>query len=100
MKIVQVIPKASSGSNLKTLLNRKERSLRGKATTFYMESQGKWKHERYSGWINLEGTKGGFLIAEIQTRKQTGEWQLLQAFVGYLDRHLGQHIESISIYYK
>jgi hypothetical protein len=28
------------------------------------------------------------------------EWQMLQAFVGYLDRHLGEQIESISVYYR
>jgi Uma2 family endonuclease len=27
------------------------------------------------------------------------EWQLLQAFIGYLDRHLGEHIDMISIRY-
>jgi len=38
------------------------------------------------------------LIAEIQTRVKDHEWQLLEAFVGYLDRHLGDRIECIAIY--
>jgi len=100
MKIVQVVPKSSSRSRLKTLLEKKERDLRGKGTTFYMVRKGRWKHERYPGWINLEGTNGGLLVAEVQTRKKEVEWQLLQAFIGYLDRHLGKHIENISIYYR
>jgi hypothetical protein len=28
------------------------------------------------------------------------EWQLLQAFIGYVDRHIGKHIQSISIIYR
>jgi hypothetical protein len=32
--------------------------------------------------------------------KPNSEWQLLQSFVGYLDRHLGEYIESITITYR
>ena len=28
------------------------------------------------------------------------EWQMLQAFIGYPDRHLGEQIDSISIHYR
>jgi hypothetical protein len=28
------------------------------------------------------------------------EWQVMDAFIGYLDRHLAKHIESISVYYR
>jgi len=28
------------------------------------------------------------------------EWQMMDAFIGYLDRHLGEQIESISVYYR
>jgi hypothetical protein len=28
------------------------------------------------------------------------EWQLLQAFVGYLERHLGRHLESVTINFR
>jgi hypothetical protein len=43
---------------------------------------------------------GGFLAAEIHTKVKDHEWQLLHAFIGYLDCHLGEHIESISVYYR
>jgi len=100
MKIVQVIPKAESNSKLKTLLKNTERQLRGPHTTFEREKEGRWKHVRYPGWIQWDDAPGGFLIAEIRTKVKDREWQILEAFVGYLDRHLGAQIESISIHYR
>lgn len=100
MKIVQVMPRGANSLSLKALLKAKERALRGTATTFIREREGRWVHKTYSGWINWEGTRGGILVAEVQTKKDGAEWQLLQAFVGYLDRHLGKYIESISIVYR
>ena len=100
MKILQIVPKPGTKSKFKTLLKDKERDLRGRGTTFYREREGRWKHERYSGWISWDEAKSGLLVAEINTKRKESEWQLLQAFIGYLDRHLGEHIESISIYYR
>ena|ERR1051325_6565659 len=100
MKILQIVPKAESLSKLKTLLKKKELSLRGKGTTFYREREGRWKHVNYAGWINWDQGLGGILVAEVNTKKEGSEWQLLQAFIGYLDRHLGENIESISIHYR
>ncbi len=98
MKLLQVIPKEKV--KLKSLLKSKERSLRGKNTSFIRKGKGHWKHVKYPGWIKFEGSKQGVLIVEINTRKPEQEWQLLQAFIGYLDRHFGDKIESIFIHYR
>jgi hypothetical protein len=100
MKIVQVVPKPGNKQRLKQLLKQKERSLRGTATTFSREREGKWVHKTYAGWINWEEARGGLIVAEVNTKKDGAEWQLLQAFVGYLDRHLGPQIDTISIVYR
>lgn len=100
MKILQVTPKAGNKVKLKALLKDKERQLRGTATTFVRHREGRWRHKKYAGWINWDETHGGILVAEIRTLRETSEWQLLQAFIGYLDRHLGDEIESISITYR
>jgi hypothetical protein len=99
MKILQVVPKPGTKTKLKSLLKITERDLRGPHTTFHI-GEGQWKHVKYPGWIRWEETLGGSLVAEIQTKAKDHEWQMLQAFVGYLDRHLGEQIESISIYYR
>ncbi len=100
MKILQVVPKAANNASLKALLKKKERELRGKATAFLREREGRWVHVKHPGWINWEEAMGGLLVAEVRTKKEGTEWQLLQSFIGYLDRHLGNHIESISITYR
>jgi hypothetical protein len=100
MKIVQVVPRADADDKLKSLLKKTELNLRGKATTLYREKEGRWKHTKYPGWIKWDEAPGGILVAEIQSRKEGADWQLLQSFVGYLDRHLGEYIDSISILYR
>jgi len=100
MKLVQVVPAADSKISLKTLLKAKERELRGKATAFIRQKEGRWVHVKYPGWINWDEAVGGVLVAEVNTKKPEFEWQLLQAFIGYLDRHLGESIGAIWIAYR
>ncbi len=77
-----------------------ERGLRGPHTTFRRTREGRWKHVKYPGGVTWDEAAGGLLMAEIQSKVKHHEWQLMDAFIGYLDRHLGEHIESISIYYR
>ncbi|MGA2958338.1 MAG: hypothetical protein ABSF48_21750 [Thermodesulfobacteriota bacterium] len=86
MKLLQVVPRSKAKKRLKAALNEKEREIRGKGTTFVRVRAGRWKHKNYWGWINWEETKGGILVAEIQSKVEETEWQLLQAFIGYLRR--------------
>ena len=100
MKILQVVPRRGTEGKLKSMLNAKERELRGSRTTFYRQRAGKWGHKKYKGWINWTETKGGLLVADIQSKDADYEWQLLRAFVGYLDRHLSEDIDSVTITYR
>lgn len=100
MKILQVVAKRDSDEKLKTLLDARERELRGSRTTFFRKKAGRWGHKRYQGWITWGETKGGILVAEVHGKAPETEWQLLHAFVGYLDRHFAEHIESITITYR
>lgn len=100
MKILQVVPRRTNKERLKKLLNSKERQLRGSRTTFFRHRAGRWRHKNYNGWISWDEARGGVLVAEVQSKPLGNEWQLLQAFVGYLDRHLSNHIESITIHYR
>ena len=100
MKILQVVPKPGTNSKLKTILKNTERNLRGPHTTFRREREGRWKHVKYPGWIQCDQAPGGLLVAELHTKVKDHEWQMMDAFIGYLDRHLGEQIESISVYYR
>jgi hypothetical protein len=100
MKLLQIIPKQKLSKSLKTALNEKERELRNRGTTFLKKGTGKWKHTKYYGWINWGESYGKIIVAEIQSKVPETEWQLTQAFVGYLDRHFSEMIESITISYR
>jgi hypothetical protein len=99
MKQIQIVPLGDKRVNLKTLLNDTERKLRGGRTTFVRKKAGKWIHVRYSGWISWDLAKGGVIEAKVHS-KEGSEWQLLQAFIGYVDRHIGRYVKSINIIYK
>ena len=100
MKIVTVVPTDMEKPTLKALLKETERRLRDRGTTLHRQREGRWVHTRYPGWIAWDLTKGGNLVAEINSVKPNSEWQLMQSFVGYLDRHLGEYSESITITYR
>ena len=100
MKIVQVVPVADDKPTLKTLLEETERRLRGGSTTFSRKDRGIWEHVKYPGRIKWDLVAGGIIVARVQSREPKQEGQLLQAFIGYLDRHVGDYIDSISIIYR
>ena len=99
MKLVQVVPVRIGRPSLGTLLEDTERRLRGTSTTFIRRRKRRWVHTKYPGWITWETSKSGLLVAEIRSHKHDSEWQLLQAFIGYLNRHLGKDVDSITILY-
>lgn len=100
MKILQVVPRSGNTETLKSLLNATERRLRVSSTTFSRQRAGRWRHKTYNGRVNWEETRGGIVVAEVHSRVKDMEWQLLQAFVGYLERHLGRHLESVTINFR
>jgi len=100
MKLLVVVPKSESGANLKSMLDTQERELRGGRTTFLKISRNKWKHAKYYGWINVKSAAGGILIAEVESNAKNTERQLLQAFVGYIERHFYDQIDSMNITFR
>jgi len=99
MKLMSVVPLALGRPNLGTLLEQTERRLRGPRTTFIKQRKRRWIHAKYPGWITWDVPKNGIMIVEVRSKRPESEWQLLQAFIGYLNRHLGDSIDSISILY-
>lgn len=100
MKIVQVVPKAKLNGKLKTLLKQTELGLRGTNTTLYRYSEGQWRHKKFRGKIKWDGGIGGIILAEVSSNDDEFERKLLESFIGYLNRHLGKHVENISITYR
>lgn len=101
MARVSIIPK--NEENLYGLLIKKELELRrkkqGTLHRYAAKESGrtKWQHRSYPGWITFEKCLGGIIGAQIQARNPNDQWQLLSAFLGFLDRHFRKHIANISI---
>jgi len=105
IKLLQIVP--SAGVRLFGQMVKKEIDLsrKGKGTFFRSgrkeRDRAKWSHTTYKGWIKIERCEGEVVAAEIRSLSKGGdEWQLLHAFVGWLDRHFGDHIEAIHIHYR
>jgi hypothetical protein len=94
-----------SDENLYSLLVQKELTLiKNNQGTLHRygpkkKNEEKWAHVSRNGWIRFQSGLGRILIATIQARDRTEEWQLMNSFIGFLDRHFRVSIASILISY-
>jgi hypothetical protein len=104
MKVIQIVPQ--EGLALYAALVKKEAELRKKNRgTFYRtagkkRNSSKWRHRAYPGWMNLERGLSEVVLAEIHAPAPDQEWQMLSAFLGFIDRHFGNRILAITIHYR
>ena len=101
MKIIQIVPR--EGLALYAALVKKEAEIRKKGLgTFYRaaarkRNSSKWRHRTYRGWMKLERGLSEVVLAEIHAPAPDQEWQMLSAFLGFIDRHFGDRILTITI---
>jgi hypothetical protein len=105
VRLIQISP--AKGVRLFSKIVKKELELSRRCQgTFFrtgrkQRNQAKWSHVRYKGWINLHRGEGEVITAEIRSRSDAkDEWQLLQAFIGWMDRHFGDELMTINIQYQ
>ena len=104
MKIIEITPRA--GAQLYDELVEKEASIRemGRGTFFRSgrtaRNKVKWKHKAYPGTVSLARGSAHGVTARLHSQASDREWQMLRAFLGFLDRHLGRKIATISIAYR
>ena len=101
MRIVHVTSKPDC-KNLYALIKQKERELRQRGRgTLHRSGENKWKHVSYPGYIVFYKANSSISIFEVRSKPgSTNEWQLLHSFLGFLDRHFHEEIESITILYR
>src|SRR5438132_549807 len=100
MKLIQANPKTDNELTIISTLNAKERSLRGKGTSFYKDNKSKWKHVKFAGWATVTNAPENILFAKVQSKSAAEEGKIFEAFIGYLTRHCGQLIDTMTIYYR
>jgi hypothetical protein len=104
VKIVEIVPRPRA--RLFGMLVAKEESIRRKGRGTYMrvgrKSAGKarWKHKKYGGSVALERTDGEHVAARIRAAPPEIERRLLASFLGFVDRHSGDQVDTITIRYR
>ena len=65
-----------------------------------MKDAAKWSHKNFNGWVWIERGLGEVVLVELQSKgEKQGDWQLLHAFLGFIDRHFGEKIQAINVQY-
>jgi hypothetical protein len=62
------------------------------------KNRARWTHANYPGWIRIERAMGEIVMIEVHS-KGGEEWQLLQAVLGFVDRHFSEKVRSLHIHY-
>ena len=55
---------------------------------------------KFKGWVTVTNAPENILFAKVKSRSAAEEGQIFEAFIGYLTRHCGQLIDSLTIYYR
>jgi hypothetical protein len=104
MKTLQITP--SDRTRLFGAMIKKQADIRrrGRGTFSRAGARGrnraKWTHVRYKGSINLKQGASEAVEAVIRSPDRGDEARLLSSFLGWLDRHFGEHLSSINITYR
>ena len=104
MKMLEIVP--SDRTHLYSAMIKKQAEIRRNGRgTFSRASAGKrnaarWTHVRYKGSINLEPGVSETVEAVIRSPDSGDEARLLSSFLGWLDRHFGEHLSAVNITYR
>jgi hypothetical protein len=105
MRLIQIVPKEHF--RLYGAIVAKEVELRRKNQGTFRRSASKqknyakWNHKSFYGWLWLHRGLGEVVTVELNSRTgENDEWQLLHAFLGFVDRHFAAKVQSIHIQYE
>lgn len=102
MKMLQIVP--SDRTRLYAAMIKKQADIRrsGRGTFLGARRRGgvKWTHVRYKGSINLQQGAAEGVEAVIRSPDRGDEARLLSSFLGWLDRHFGEHLAWVNIKYR
>jgi hypothetical protein len=103
MKIVEITPRRKSA--LYSGLVKREADIRKKGRgTFARKGPMRagtatWNHKRFKGAVRLTREDAELVRAKVSSRTPEDEGGLLKAFLGFVDRHFGNQVATITIHY-
>ena len=104
MKIVEIVPRERT--RLYGTLVAKEAAIRKGGRGTYVrvgrKQQGaaQWKHRNYKGSVHLRRGPSEVVTAKVRATTAEDERKLLSSFLGFVDRHSGDQVASITIRYE
>jgi hypothetical protein len=104
VKLVEIVPRPRA--RLFGTLVAREAAIRKAGRGTYMRvgrksaSAARWKHKKYAGSVELKRGDGEHVTAKIRAAPPEIERRLLSSFLGFVDRHSGDQVDTITIRYR
>src|SRR5262245_620826 len=104
MKVVEIVPRART--RLYGMLVAKEAAIRQGGRGTYVrvgrkrKDAARWKHRNYQGSVDLKRGESEVVTAQVRAANPEDERKLLSSFLGFVDRHSGDQVATITIHYR
>jgi len=104
MKSLDIVPRRGAG--LFGAIVKKQADIRKKGRGTFLRGRARsrgaarWTHLRYKGSLDLKPGEADAVSVRISSSDRGDEARLLSSFLGWLDRHFGKHISSVTIRYQ
>ena len=104
MKIVEIVPRARA--HLYGTLVAKEAAIRKSGRGTYVrvgrksQRAARWKHKKFKGTLELARGDSDAVTAKVRATTPEDERKLLSSFLGFVDRHAGDQVTTITIHYR
>jgi hypothetical protein len=104
MKIVEIVPRERT--RLYGTLVAKEAAIRKSGRGTYVrvgrktQDAARWKHKNYRGSVQLKRGAAEAVTAKVRAATPEDERKLLSSFLGFVDRHSGDQVATITIQYR
>ena len=104
MKVVEIVPRDQT--RLYGALVAKEEAIRKGGRGTYIRvgrkrrDAARWKHRNYRGSVALKRGDAEVVTARVSAANPEDERKLLSSFLGFVDRHSGDRVATITIHYR
>jgi hypothetical protein len=104
MKTLEITPRPRS--QLYKALVAKETEIRQRGRGTYLrvgprsQRSVRWKHKMYRGSVQLLHGRDEIVTAKIRSPTAEEERRLLSSFLGFVDRHSADRVDTITIRYR